>query len=202
MLLVVGQVFRPHGIRGEVTVDLRTDEPDERFAVGSVLVTDSTAVRRLVPVPGGAEPPGPRPNKASASSGVSAAWQVPPTLTVESARPHQGKLLVVFEGIYDRNLADELRGVLLCVDSADVPLSTDPDEFNDHQLVGLAAVGTDGGVLGEVVRIDHAPAADLLVLRLPDGRSALVPFVKAIVAEVDIDGGRVVLTPPGGLLDL
>ena len=53
-----------------------------------------------------------------------------------------------------------------------------------------------------MVRVDHAPASDLLVLHRPDGRTALVPFVKAIVPEVDVAGGRVVLAPPEGLFDL
>jgi 16S rRNA processing protein RimM len=183
MLLTVGQIIRAHGIRGEVLVDVRTDEPAERFAVGSVLVTDSTAVRRLAPVPAGG-------------------WSVPPQLTVESVRPHQGRLLVVFAGVDDRTLADDLRGVLLCVDSAEVASSDDPDEFNDHELVGLAAIDAAGQPLGEVTRIDHAPSSDLLVVRRPDGHTALVPFVKAIVPEVDLAAGRVVLTPPEGLLDL
>jgi 16S rRNA processing protein RimM len=169
MLLVVGLIARPHGIRGEVIVDVRTDEPAQRFAPGAVLVTES----------GG-----------------------PPTLTVEAARAHQGRLIVSFEGVPDRDLAETLRGVRLCVDSADVAPPGDPDEFNDHELVGLAAVGSDGEKLGEVVRVDHAPASDLLVLRLPDGRTGLVPFVKAIVPEVDLAGRRVVLTPPEGLFDL
>jgi 16S rRNA processing protein RimM len=127
---------------------------------------------------------------------------VPQTLTIETVRPHLGRMLVVFDGVYDRNIADGLRGVLLCVDSEDLPVSDDPDEFSDHQLVGLAAVTPEGEQLGEVVSIDHAPASDLLVLRRPDGRSALVPFVKAIVPEVDLAGGRVVVTPPEGLFDL
>jgi 16S rRNA processing protein RimM len=78
----------------------------------------------------------------------------------------------------------------------------DPDEFNDHQLVGLRAETESGEVIGEVTRIDHAPASDLLVLRLTDGRPALVPFVRSIVPTVDVAGGRVVLTPPDGLFDL
>jgi 16S rRNA processing protein RimM len=88
------------------------------------------------------------------------------------------------------------------VDSADLPPSEDPDEYHDHQLVGLAAVDERGTTLGEVVAVDHAPASDLLVVRLADGRRALVPFVSAIVPEVDLAGGRVVLTPPEGLFDL
>jgi 16S rRNA processing protein RimM len=169
MELVVGVITRPHGVRGEVVVDVSTDEPEARYAVGSALATD---------------PPGAGP------------------LTVESTRPHHGRLLVEFAGIEDRDAAEHLRGVKLCVDSADIPEPSDPDEFSDFQLIGLVAVAQNGQELGEVVRIDHGPAADLLVLRLPDGREALVPFVKAIVPEVDLAGGRIVLTPPGGLLEL
>ncbi|WP_205862131.1 ribosome maturation factor RimM [Planosporangium thailandense] len=174
-MLVVGQIVRPHGILGEVVVNVRTDDPAERFAPGSVLVTDPG--KRVAP-------------------------QVPPTLTVETVRPHQGRLLIVFDSVYDRDIAENLRGVLLCVDSETLPPSEDPDEFSDFELVGLAAVTREGEPLGEVIRVDHAPASDLLVLRRPDGRSALVPFVKAIVPEVDVAGGRVVLTPPEGLFDL
>ncbi|GGM20345.1 ribosome maturation factor RimM [Dactylosporangium sucinum] len=183
MLLVVGLVIRAHGVHGEVVVDVRTDAPAERFAVGSVLTTDSTAVRRLQTVPAGA-------------------WRPPATVSVESVRPHQGRLLVVFDGIYDRNLAEEMRGVLLCVDSETIPPSDDPDEFNDHELIGLAVVRPDGERLGELLRIDHAPAHDLLVVRLTDGRTGLVPFVREIVPEVDVPGGRIVVTPPEGLFDL
>jgi 16S rRNA processing protein RimM len=179
MLLYVGHVSKPHGLRGEVTVVLRTDEPEARFTPGAVLATE---VSDRAPAPG--------------------AWPVPPSLTVEAARLHQGALIVQFDGIYDRNLAEALRGVVLGVDSAQVPPPTDPDEFNDHQLVGLTAVSPTGEPLGEVTRVDHAAASDLLVLRRPEGGTALIPFVKAIVPEVDLAGGRVVVDAPEGLLDL
>src|SRR5512142_127879 len=193
MQLIVGMIVRPHGVRGEVLVDVRTDEPAERFAVGSVLTTDPTAVRRL--------PPAPEPATVGPAR-LGVPFRIPGALTISGVRPHQGRLLVTFDGIADRDVAEALRGVLLCVDSADVAAATDPDEFNDFELVGLAAVDPDGRRLGEVVRVDHAPASDLLVLRRPDGRTALVPFVRAIVPEVDVAGGRVVLTPPEGLFDL
>ncbi len=180
MLLVVGEIVRPHGVRGEVVVNLRTDEPEDRFAPGWVLIT----------APGAAVP---------AADG---AWRPPPSLTVEAARPHLGRLIVTFEGIHDRDLAEALRRVELCVDSAALPPPADPDEFHDFQLVGLTAVDEAGQEIGEVVRIDHAPAADMLVLRRPGGRTSLVPFVAAMVPEVDLAGGRVVITPPEGLLDL
>lgn len=180
-MLVVGRIGKPHGIRGEVTVEVRTDEPETRFAPGSVLRTE----------PGANVPARP------------GAHRVPSELTVEAARWHQGRLLLVaFEGVPDRNVAEALRGTLVGVDRADVTVPTDPEEFHDAQLVGLAVVTSAGERLGEIVRIDHAPAADLLVLRRPAGRDVLIPFVRAIVPEVDLAGGRVVVDPPGGLLDL
>jgi len=169
MQLVVGQIVRPHGVHGELVVDVRTDEPELRYAVGSVLATDPATA-------------GP--------------------LTVEAVRPHQGRLLVTFDGIADRTAADGLRGVFLCVDSETLPPPADPDEFHDHQLVGLKAYGPDGEELGQVIRVEHAPASDLLVIRLGDGRTGLVPFVAAMVPEVDLAGGRIRLTPPDGLFDL
>ncbi|MEH0829101.1 MULTISPECIES: ribosome maturation factor RimM [unclassified Micromonospora] len=184
-MLIVGRIGKPHGIRGEVTVEVRTDEPEARFAPGSVLRTEP-----------GATPP------ANAAPGPGVPFRVPAELTIEAARWHQGRMLVAFEGILDREVAEALRGTLLGVDSADVAPPEDPEEFHDHQLVGLAVVTPSGERLGEVDRIDHAPASDLLVLRRPEGRTALIPFVKAIVPEVDLAGGRVVVDPPAGLLDL
>ncbi|MGH3728517.1 MAG: ribosome maturation factor RimM [Micromonosporaceae bacterium] len=173
MLLVVGVVIRPHGVRGEVVVDVRTDEPAERFTVGSVLVTDPTEA-------------GP--------------------LRIESVRTHttggRVRLILGFEGVLGREAADALRRVALQVDSGGLGPTGDPDEFHDHQLVGLAAVSESGEPLGEVVRVEHPPASDLLVLRRTDGGQALVPFVRAFVPRVDLDAGQVVLTPPAGLLEL
>ena len=109
---------------------------------------------------------------------------------------------MAFRGVADRERAEALRGTLLRVDDSTLAEPSDPDEFHDHQLVGLAAVNPAGEPLGEVVRVDHLPASDMLVLARPGGRTALVPFVKAIVPEVDLVGGRVVVDPPPGLLEL
>jgi 16S rRNA processing protein RimM len=162
---VVGRIGRPHGLRGEVTVQVRTDFPDQRFAAGAQLRGDAGR-----------------------------------TLTVETVRPHGGALLVRFAGVTDRDAAVELCGLVLTVEATGLPDLDDPDEFYDHQLEGLAAVGPDGAALGTVREVVHAPASDLLVLETDHGE-VLVPFVRAIVPEVDLAGGRVVLDPPAGLLD-
>ncbi|MEV4120328.1 ribosome maturation factor RimM [Micromonospora sp. NPDC049645] len=200
MQLVVGRIGKPHGVRGEVTVEVRTDEPEARFAPGTVLRTEPGATpppaRSTVP----RTEPGATPPPSTDEPGVP--FRVPAELTIEDARFHQGRMLVAFDGILDRDTAEALRGTLLVVDSADVAPPDDPEEFHDHQLVGLAVVTPAGERLGEVARIDHAPSSDLLVLRRPEGRTALIPFVRAIVPEVDLAGGRVIVDPPAGLLDL
>jgi 16S rRNA processing protein RimM len=162
---VVGRIGRPHGLRGEVVVAVHTDFPEQRFALGTQLRSDTGR-----------------------------------TLTVEAVRPHKGALLVRFSGVADREAAAELRGHTLRIDAAKLPKLDDPDEFYDHQLEGLAAVGPGGVVLGTVREVIHAPASDLLVLDTGHG-DVLVPFVRAIVPEVDLAAGRVMLDPPAGLLD-
>jgi len=121
-------------------------------------------------------------------------------LTVSTVRHHSGRLLVRFEEVLDRTVAETLRGAQLLVDAAELPPSDDPDAFYDHELEGLAAVLADGTEVGRITEIARGPGGELLVLDRGDGTEALVPFVRAIVPEVDVAGGRVVLDPPEGLL--
>jgi 16S rRNA processing protein RimM len=188
MRLVVARVGRPHGIHGEVTVELRTDSPQERFVPGAVL--DVTA-------PGRSAAPG-RARVAAPGRGSGPGTSTPARLTVSTVRDHNGVLLLTFAEVPDRNAAEALRGALL---EAEVPDASDePDAWYDHQLVGLRAEAADGTVLGRVSAVEHAPAQDLLVVRREDGVDRLVPFVAAIVPTVDVDGGRLVVVDPGGLI--
>jgi 16S rRNA processing protein RimM len=164
--LVVGRIGRPHGLRGELAVSVRTDAPEERFAAGAEFTV--AAGRRL---------------------------------KVAGSRWHSGTLLLSFDGVSDRDAAAELTGTTLTVDvSALLPLD-DPDEFHDHELVGLLAELADGSVVGDVREVLHGPGGDLLVISREGRADALIPFVHQIVPTVDLAGGRVVLTPPEGLLD-
>ncbi|KAB2341937.1 ribosome maturation factor RimM [Actinomadura rudentiformis] len=165
--LVVGRIGRPHGIRGEITIDVRTDEPDARFAPGAEIATDPAEV-------------GP--------------------LTVERARWHSGRLLVAFAGVADRTAAEELRGTWLVVAPDDIIDTGDPDDFHDSELVGLSAVTVSGDEVGTVAEVRHF-GQDLLVISRNGGGEALVPFVAALVPEVDVAAGRLVIDPPAGLLD-
>jgi 16S rRNA processing protein RimM len=122
-------------------------------------------------------------------------------LTVRTVRRHQGRLLVAFAGVTGRVAAESLHGVRLLVEAADDE-PADGEDYYDRQLVGLRAVTRAGDQVGEVVEVLHLPAQDVLVIRRPEqDADVLVPFVRDIVPDVDLAGGRVVLTPPPGLLD-
>ena len=122
-------------------------------------------------------------------------------VTVDSSSTAGGKLVVHFRGVDGRPEAEALRGVQLVVAAQDRPPLPDPDEFYDTDLVGLTARTLDGTELGVVSDVVHVAGAVYLVLSV-DGRDRLVPFVAAIVPEVDVPGGRVLIDPPEGLLDL
>ena len=124
------------------------------------------------------------------------------TLTVESSRPHSGRLLVRFAEAPDRTAAEELRGTQLLVPTAELAPPEDPEEFHVHQLEGLRAELTDGTVIGIVREVVLGPGGDLLAVAREGRPDALVPFVSPIVPTIDLEGGRVVVDPPEGLLDL
>jgi len=165
--VVVGRIGRPHGIRGQVSVEVRTDHPEGRLAPGMSVRTDPPAA-------------GP--------------------LTIADGRVHSGRLLLQFAGYDDRTSAERLRGVLLLADVDPAELPEDPDEFFDHQLVGLAVRTVDGRPVGELQEVLHLPGQDVLAVRRPDGTETLVPFVAALVPRVDVEGGEIVIDPPPGLV--
>jgi 16S rRNA processing protein RimM len=167
MQVVVARIGKAHGLRGEVTVQVLTASPGDRFVPGASFVTDPAEAGPLV---------------------------------LRSARDHNGVLLLGFERTEDRSGAESLRGIRLLGDVLED--DDDEDSWYERDLVGLKAVTVGGDEVGEVTALQSRPTQDLLVLRLTDGREVLVPFVSAIVPEVDVEGGRIVVDPPAGLLDL
>jgi len=176
--LTVGRLVKAHGIRGEVVVEIRTDDPAARFAPGSTL-------------------------RARQSRGGGDRSYV-----VESAREHGGRLLVRLAGVDDRDAAEELRGSLFVVDSDDLPPIDEPDTYYDHQLEGLHVRTTKGQDVGVVAEVLHTAAGELLAVRRATDAAGsgmgevLVPFVSVIVTSVSLDDRIVEIDPPEGLLDL
>jgi len=107
--------------------------------------------------------------------------------------------VLFLDGITDRNQAESLIRAILLVE-ADLDASPpEPEAWYDHQLVGLKVLRNDAEI-GEIVRVDHLPAQDLLAIKTESGE-VLLPFVKAFVPEVDVQAGKVTITPPGGLFE-
>jgi 16S rRNA processing protein RimM len=170
--IVLARIGKPHGLRGEVTVQLHTDEPELRFADGAVLATE-----------------------AAPGSGV------PKQLTIRSTRVHNGIWLLAFVEVPDRTGAEGLRGTRLVLDESELPESEDDDEaWYEDDLVGLEVRDPSGAVLGTVTGLEVGDAQDRLLIDLTDGVTAQVPFVEELVPEVAED--HVVVDAPPGLFDL
>jgi 16S rRNA processing protein RimM len=165
--LVVGRVVRPHGLGGEVLVQVLSDAPD-RFTAGARISAGDPDTGPLR------------------------------DLTVAAVRLAQGRHLVRFDAVDDRDAAETLRGAILSI-----PFTAARDlaegEYWPHQLVGLDVVDSEGAHRGIVTDLVPGAAHDLLAVRLDTGGSALVPTVAALVT-VELDRGRITIAPVAGLL--
>ncbi|HZY68906.1 MAG TPA: ribosome maturation factor RimM [Devosia sp.] len=116
---------------------------------------------------------------------------------IEAARATTNVLVARIKGVADRNAAEKLNGVELYVDRDKLPPPEDADDFYQADLIGLEARLADGTVLGTVTAIPNFGASDLLEVR--DGRSGdtfLYPFTKAVVPEIRIAEGFLVIEVP------
>jgi 16S rRNA processing protein RimM len=118
------------------------------------------------------------------------------TLTVERARRHQHRVLVKFEEVPDRTAAEALRGQILLVPAAQTPPLEEADRFWVHQVVGLEVMTEAGRSLGRVREVLTNPANDVWVTE----GGTLVPAVREVVLEVDLEGGRVTIRELPGLV--
>ncbi len=118
---------------------------------------------------------------------------------VEGVRFHKGRALVKFAGCDDRTAAEALRGARLQVPPQELPPLPEGSYYH-FQLLGLEVVTATGLPLGRLEAIHRTGANDVFEVRLRDGGSLLVPALRSVVVEVDLEGGRLVVAPPPGLL--
>lgn len=172
--LRVGRLVKAHGLKGALKLELYTDDPAGRFVPGAEFTLQ---------VP-----------EASEWHGKS--------ITVREHRVMNGSSVVFFEGVEDRTAAEGLVKAILWIDQDDATEEPEDDAWYDHQLTGLDVV-RDDVVVGRVIRVEHLPAQDLLIVRpaAGSGSEIMVPFVSAIVPTVDVAAGRIVVTPPAGLFE-
>lgn len=167
----MGRLLKAHGLKGAIKLELYTDSPNERFVPGAVF---ELQVPQESPWFG-------------------------KTVEVTELRWYNQSPVLFLKDVNDRTTAESLIKAILLVSKDEDLLPTEPDAWYDHQLIGLKAL-RDGSQLGEVIRVDHFPAQDILVIKT-ETREVMVPFVKAIVPAVDVKAGTVTLTPPLGLFE-
>ncbi len=167
----VARLTKAHGLKGALKLELYTDDPERRFTPGAEFTLQ---------VP------------------TSSPWHGK-TLTLTELKFYNSHPVGFFEGVDDRTAAEGLVKAILWVDQDPTELPAEKDAWYDYQLVGLRAL-RDGVEVGRVIRVEHMPAQDLLVVETPTGE-VLVPFVAAIVPAVDITAGTVTVTPPTGLFE-
>ncbi len=122
----------------------------------------------------------------------------PPGLTIEieRARATTNVLVARLKGITDRTAAEKLNGVELYIDRDRLP-AADADDFYHADLIGLDARLNDGTVLGKVTAIPNFGASDLVeVTDARSGDTFLYPFTRAVVPEVHVAEGYLVIEVP------
>ncbi|HSH44509.1 MAG TPA: ribosome maturation factor RimM [Longimicrobiales bacterium] len=171
--LVVGHLSKPHGNKGELLVWPLTDRPDEVLAPGRALLLGDEE---------------------------GAAGEEPVRVTVAASRPYRKGFLVRFKGVEDRTAA-ELLAARYLLERADALGEAGEDEAYYHELLGLRVETTDGTLVGRVREVYELDPAHMLEVKGETGVH-LVPFTSRVVVEVDRAGGRLVIDPPEGLLEL
>ena len=169
--LRVGRFLKAHGLKGAIKLELYTDSPNERFVPGAVLELQ-------VPE----ESP----------------W-FGKTVTVSELKWFNSSPVLFLKDITDRTQAESLIKAILLVEQPLDVSPQEPDAWYDHQLAGLKVI-RDGSEIGTLLRVEHMPAQDLLVIKTEDAE-VLLPFVKAFVPMVDVEAGVIEITPPGGLFE-
>jgi 16S rRNA processing protein RimM len=119
-------------------------------------------------------------------------------LTIASTRPDRGRLLVTFEGVADRDAAQQLRGRLLVVPQSRLP-ELPEGAWWPHQLEGCAVVTEAGRSLGDVKEVVSNPANDIWVAVDETGDETLVPALRDVIVDVDLEARRIVVREVPGL---
>jgi 16S rRNA processing protein RimM len=170
--LIVGRFVGAQGLRGELRVNPASDFPERFTSPGSRWLRGRKG-------------------------------DTPTEIQLKKGRQLPGKSLFIvrLEGVDSRDAAEALVGQELLVPASDRP-ELDEGEFHLLDLVGLEArLHPDEAAIGTVNDLISG-GNDLLELKTSAGRTMLIPFVEAIVPEVHLEEGWLLLTPPPGLLDL
>ena len=177
---IVGRIRRPHGVRGELFVQLITGEPDAIFAPGRRVFADPPAT-------------------TTAASPTASPTASPIVLTVATNRPFKDGLLITFKEISDRTEAERWNGRHLFVPASELAPPKEGELFL-HELAGMAARTVAGEPIGTVFGYYQLPHGVVIEIETPRGMRD-VPFHDVFVKHVDREGRSLTIDAPEGLLD-
>lgn len=173
--MAVGLLTSPHGLRGDIKVELHTDFP-ERFVPGLDLYLGEQLEK----------------------------------VTIQSARPHQGQILLQFQGLESREDAETLRGLWAFIPD-DEAVELEEDTYFIHDIIGLSVQTTDGQLLGTVEDILFTGANEVYIVKTPaqvseeasdkPSKEILLPAIADVVKEVDLAQGILLVELLPGLID-
>jgi 16S rRNA processing protein RimM len=125
------------------------------------------------------------------------------TVRVAESREFRGRWVVAFEGVATMNDAEALRGIELRIPAENLH-ELEPGYYYVHDLVGCRVVDVNGTELGSVTRVDIGAGTALLAIDRDrqHGGELLIPLAADVCREIDPVARRIVVRPPGGLLDL
>ncbi|QFQ02590.1 Ribosome maturation factor RimM [Corynebacterium urogenitale] len=191
--LQIGRVIKPHGVRGEIVVEVTTDQPEERFKKGEVLTGRQAGKEITLTIKST------RPHQGRL---LLTAEEIPDRTAAESLRGVRFFAPPLFDEDDEDSYYDhELEGLrVLNVGNVDA------DTANARAYEGAQPEPED---IGQVTGVLHGPAGTILEVAIDKdaqltsaGSNVLIPFRTAIVPIVDLDNEALVITPPDGLLEL
>ncbi len=198
--VLVGEVLRPHGIRGELRVACHADSPFLFDAVPRVWLRPGPGSPAPAPAPakGGK---GARGGKDARRPGRPKAPAAPRPAKILSWREHQDVVLLTLDTVPDRNAAETMRGYEVLVRAEDLP---EPDEGQLflYELEGMGVLLEDGRRLGVIAEVLLPGGQEVWSIETEDGREVLFPVAEQFILAVDEEGDSVTIAPPPGLLEL
>lgn len=171
-LIRVGNLYKPHGIRGEIKMYPETDDPARLKGLTEVFIGKSA-------------------EKAQT-------YKVKALRTQQTAR--RDYVLLTLAGIENPDQAERIKGLGVYVRESDLP-TLEEDEFYFDDLIGLEAIQEDGTHIGEVVEWIEAPAQELLVILREDESEVLIPMVSEFIVDINFDENQLIIRPIEGLIN-
>ena len=117
-----------------------------------------------------------------------------------TCRPHKNIVLMTVKGVSSIEEADAYRGMILCIDRADVRLSKGEHFVQD--IIGLKVTDADTAeVYGVVNDVLKTGSNDVYEMRGADQKMYYIPVIPDIIDRLDFEAGAVYIRPMKGLFD-